>query len=238
LQHSTERLINAVTTANPRTIVILEGGSAIIMEKWRDNVPAIMMAWYPGMEGGTAIADVLFGSTSPSGRLPCVFPKTLDQLPIFKKWARKITYDYYHGYKLMDKKGDEPAFPFGFGLGYATFKHDNFVLGDEKISQDGIIHARVDVTNTGSVPGEETVQAYAGYVNSAVDRPVKELKGFSKVMLEPGEVKTVEIQIPASDLAYYDVTKRSSVVESIDYKVFTGSSSSEKDLLVANFTIE
>ncbi|HME52309.1 MAG TPA: glycoside hydrolase family 3 C-terminal domain-containing protein [Candidatus Lokiarchaeia archaeon] len=237
LSRATETLIESVAAANPRTIVVLEGGSAIITENWREHVPAILMAWYPGMEGGTAIAEVLFGNVNPSGRLPCVFPKTPDQLPFFDKHTRKITYDSYHGYRLMDKKGHEPAFSFGFGLGYTTFKFNNVVFGEELVHPGGIIDARVDVTNTGTITGEETVQTYVGCVNSAVDRPVKELKGFDKVVLEPAETRTVVIEVPASDLAYYDVVSRSWTVEPAKYQLFVGSSSSDKDLLATSFQV-
>jgi beta-glucosidase len=238
LPPATEALILAVAAANPRTIVVLEGGSAIITEAWREHVPAIVMAWYPGMEGGTAIADVLFGSINPSGRLPCVFPSSQSQLPFFDKHAKEITYDLYHGYRLMDKAGQEPAFPFGFGLGYTSFDHDLLALPDATFHDGETITTRIDVTNTGDVASEQTVQVYVGCMNSVVERPVKELKGFTKVKLEPGGTKTVNIEIPVSDLAYYDVALRSWVVEPTNYKIFIGSSSSEKDLLQSTFRIE
>lgn len=224
LSASQEELIEAVVQANQRCIVVLVGGSAIILERWKDKVPAILMAWYPGMEGGNALADIIFGDVNPSGKLPIVFPKSEDQLPFFDIKVKKIKYGYYHGYRLFDKKSLEPAFPFGFGLSYTTFKCGNLHLSAKQINKTGKIIANVDVKNTGGMAGDEIVQLYVGYKGSKVDRPVKDLKGFARVSLLPGESKTVTFEIKPEDLAYYDVVKKAWEVELIEYTVYIGPS--------------
>ncbi len=237
LREEDEKLILNVASANKKCIVILEGGSSIITENWKDEVPAILMAWYPGMEGGTAMGDVLFGDFNPCGKLPVVFPKSEDQLPFFDKNAESIEYGYYHGYRLMDKNGDEPAFQFGFGLSYTSYKYENLRLNKETITEDGELEIKMDITNTGDMAGEEIAQVYVNYKNSSVDRPIKDLKGFGKVSLEPGETKTMSIKLNAKDLAYYDVDSKRWIVESIEYVLHVGPSSREVDLLNTTFKI-
>ena len=237
LHETDEKLITNIASVNKRCIVILEGGSSIIMEAWKDKVSAILMAWYPGMEGGTAIGDILFGECNPCAKLPVVFPKSEEQLPFFDKHAESIDYGYYHGYKLMDKNGDEPAFPFGFGLSYTTFTYKNLRLDKNRITTNEKIKISIDITNKGNLEGEEIVQLYIGYKSPSVERPIKELKGFGKVALKPGESKTLTISLKAEDLAYYDINSKSWIIEKIDYIVYLGPSSKEEDLLKTNFKI-
>ena len=232
-----EALIQAVVGANPNTIVVMMSGSAVITESWRERVPAILMAWYPGMEGGHALADILFGKVNPSGKLPCVFPKSVDQLPFFDKDADSIEYGYFHGYRLLDRDGNEPAFPFGYGLSYTTFSYQNLRIEPGEITPAETLSVTVDVINTGSVAGEEVVQLYMGYEGSRVERPVKELKGFDRVELQPGETKQVIFDIPAHQLAYYDEVKTDWVVEQITYHIYVGASSAPVDLLHEQFWV-
>jgi beta-glucosidase len=232
-----EALIQAVAAAQPNTAVVMMGGSAIIMEAWRERVPAILMAWYPGMEGGHALADILLGKVNPSGKLPCVFPKSPSQLPYFDKNANAIEYGYYHGYRLMDKNGEEPAFSFGFGLSYTSFAYSDLKVSPEKTSADGSVRVSVDITNTGQLAGEEVAQLYVGYPASAVDRPRKELKGFARVAILPGETRQVAFELPAQRLAYYDEENERWAVEAGEYVVYAGPSSSERDLLSAKFRL-
>jgi beta-glucosidase len=232
-----EELILRVAAEIPRTIVVLICGSAIITEVWREKVPAILVAWYPGMEGGNALADVLLGKVCPCAKLPCVFPKSESQLPFFDKRARSIEYGYFHGYRLMDREGYEPAFPFGFGLSYTKYVYENIQLDQEEIGTDGTLSVRLQITNSGDVTGEEVAQLYIGYRDSQVERPLKELKGFSKVHLAPGETKRVEFALAARDLAYYDEQHSIWIVEPITYTVYLGPSSRNEDLLSAKFHI-
>ena len=137
----------------------------------------------------------------------------------------------------MDKENFEPAFPFGFGLSYTTFEYKNLRLDKDTINQDGEISVSIDVTNNGDVEGEEIVQMYAGYISSSVERHVKDLKGFSKVLLRPGEIKTLNLSLNAKDLAYYNIEEKKWIVEKISYKLFVGSSSRSEDLLETSFKI-
>jgi beta-glucosidase len=237
LPRADENIITAVAEANPRMIVVIEAGSAVIMESWKDRVPAILLAWYAGMEGGTAIANILAGDVNPSGKLPCTFPRSPDQLPFFDRNAKKIDYGYYHGYRLFDKNGLDPAFPFGFGLGYSPFTYSKASVDQDVMATDGSIVASVDVTNAGTRPGEEIVQFYIGYGTSTVDRPVKELKGFTRVSLAPGETRTASTTIQAADLAHYDVNLAIWTVEPADYSMLIGPSSDPRSLQSIAFSI-
>jgi beta-glucosidase len=232
-----ESLILQTVAANPNTVVVLMGGSAIITEAWREKVPALLMAWYPGIEGGNALADILLGKANPCGKLPCVFPRSDSQLPFFDKRAKSIEYGYFHGYRLIDKQGQMPAFPFGFGLSYTTFTYKNLQIDRDKISPDEVLKVTVDVANTGGVAGEEVVQLYIGYEGSRVERPVKELKGFSKIGLAPGQTKRVDFLLTAKQLAYYDEQQGKWIVEPLTYSVYTGPSSRIEDLLSVKFRI-
>ena len=232
-----EKLILVVASANNNSIVVLEGGSSIIVESWKNKVPAILMAWYPGMEVGTAIGEIIFGKFNPCGKLPIVFPKSEDQLPFFDKYAKSIEYGYYHGYKLMDKNGYKPAFPFGYGLSYTTYTYKNLRKNNEIISKNAEIEFNVDITNDGYMAEEEIAQLYISYNNSSVDRPIKELKGFGKVYLNPEETKTLTLNLKAEDLSYYDSNKKEWVVEPIEYIANVGPSSKEENFISTSFRI-
>lgn len=225
-----EALLLAVAAQNPRTIVVLEGGSAIVVRPWVDEVEGLVMAWYPGMEGGHAIADVLFGDASPSGRLPITFPRSVDDLPPFDNESEEVTYGFLHGYRHVDAEGTEPEFPFGFGLSYTTFAYSNLELGSATVPPDGMLSVHVDVTNTGQVAGDEVVQLYVAYQGSAVERAPKDLKAFQRVHLAPAETQNVTLELPARDLAYWDVATGGWVVEPIAYEVHVGPSSRDLPL--------
>lgn len=225
-----EELIRAVGDASKRSVVVLECGSAVTMESWKNDVDAILVAWYPGMEGGNAVARILFGDVNPSGKLPVTFPESEEQLPFFDNQADSIEYGYYHGYRLFDKKKLEPAFPFGFGLSCTTYSYENLRLDKNKAGPQDRVTAEFEVTNTGNKAGEEVAQLYIDYENSQVERPVKELKGFARVALEPGEKRTVSISVDAAGLAYYDVHSGTWLAEEIEYSVMVGSSSRNEDL--------
>ncbi len=223
-------LLNAVAQASRKCIVLLQGGSAITMEGWTHSADAILMAWYPGMEGGNAIAEIIFGDVNPSGKLPVSVPVKSDETVYFNKKAKTIDYRYYLGYRYYDIENLEPAFPFGFGLSYTEFQYSNLMLDKKEIGREEALNVRVDITNTGDFAGEEVVQLYIGYQGSAVKRPIKELKGFDRVALNPGETKTVGLKVKAPDLAYYDAGSKGWVIEDIEYIVYTASSSRKEDL--------
>ena len=221
------KLIEAAAKVNKKCVVVLIGGSAILMEKWKEKVPSILMAWYSGMEGGNALANILFGKINPSGKLPFTIPKDPAHLPYFGIDIDEIEYGYYHGYTLMEKENIEPTFPFGFGLSYTEFSYNNIRV---ESTEENII-VSVDTSNVGTVAGEEIVQLYVGFENSSVDRPIKLLRGFKRVAMEPSETKSVSIKVKKKDFAWFNPDKREWEVESIEYTIYIGSSSKNEDLL-------
>jgi beta-glucosidase len=237
LRPEDEELIRVVVSANPRTIVAVMSGSAVIMEAWREKVPGILVLWYPGMEGGHALADVILGRVNPSGRLPCIFPRSESDLPYFDKDADEIEYGLLHGYRLLEKKGAEAAFPFGFGLSYTSFTYGVLRLKAEEITEDDVIRVTVEVANTGIRSGKEVVQLYVSAIQTQVERPVKELKAFKRVGLQPGDVEHVSLEVPAQELAYYDEDASSWVVEPGAYEVIVARNSEDTKALRAGFWI-
>jgi beta-glucosidase len=231
-----EVLIQAVAAANPRTIVAVMAGSAVIIEAWRDQVPAILMLWYPGMEGGHALADVLIGRANPSGRLPCTFPAHPDDLPFFDRNATAIRYDLWHGYRKLERDGAVPAFPFGFGLSYTSYDYSNLRVERVELGASDTLEVSVDVTNSGAVAGEEVVQLYIAALASQVERAPKELKAFARVPLAAGETRTVRLKVPAADLAYYD-SAAGWVVEPIEYELVVGRHALDAGALRARFRV-
>jgi beta-glucosidase len=232
------KLIEELAPDNPRTVVVLAGGSAILMEEWKDKVNAILMAWYSGMEGGSALARILFGDVNPSGKLTVTFAKDASQLPpCDPPYTGTVDYGYYHGYTLADKKGYEPSFPFGYGLSYTSFKYSNLKLGAAEITPDGELPVSVDVENTGRRSGEEVVQLYVGFPNAKMDRPVKLLRGFAKIALSAGEKRTAMFTVRARDLSYFDPESSTWRIEPVVHQVLVGGSSRVADLLQASFRI-
>jgi beta-glucosidase len=231
-----EALIQAVVASNPRTVVAIMGGSAIITENWRGQVPAILMLWYPGMEGGHAFADILMGKVNPSGKLPCVFAARAEDLPEYDIDAKAITYDLWHGYRKLERDGAVPAFPFGFGLSYTTFEFTNLRLSEASLSAGDTLTVTLDVTNCGPVDGDTVVQLYVAVPASRVERATKELKAFQRVGLKAGETKTVQVDIPVKDLAYYD-EQAGWTVESTRYTLIVGQHSLDDQALRAEFTV-
>ncbi|HXX13855.1 MAG TPA: glycoside hydrolase family 3 C-terminal domain-containing protein [Candidatus Eremiobacteraceae bacterium] len=227
------RLIEEVGSINANTVVCLVCGSMILIEDWAKKVPAILYSWYAGMEGGNAAGRVLFGDVNPSGRLPFTIPTSPDQLPYFSSTDREITYDLYHGYTLLDKKGIKPAYPFGFGLSYTSYVYSN--LHVEKKGRG--IEVKVRVSNTGSRDGEEVVQVYVGIKTSAVEHPRKLLKGFKKVAVAAYSTEDVNIFIPLNDLRYYNEQGRTWLWEPGIYEIGAGPSSDDAVLLRATISL-
>jgi beta-glucosidase len=218
-------LIRDAAAANDRTVVVLEGGGAITMGDWLPDVEALLMVWYPGQMGGHAIADLLFGSANPSGKLPITFPTGLDQLPPFDNVSLEVTYDYFHGYRYVDRNDATPEFPFGFGLSYTTFAIGGLTASQAQAVAGDVVTFSIDVTNSGTDAGAEVIQLYVTYPGSAVERSDRDLKGFAKVALEPGETQTVEISVPVNSLAYYDVAASAWTLEGLEHEVHVGTSS-------------
>ena len=231
-----EQLIQAVAAAQPRTIVVLMVGSAVITEAWRDKVKGILVLWYPGMEGGHALADVLLGQVNPGGRLPCTFPRRAEDLPFFDRNATQITYDLWHGYRKLARDGAAAAFPFGFGLSYTTWKHAGLQLAKQQLAPADTLQATVAVTNTGPVAGDEVVQLYVSALGSRVARAARELKAFVRVALAPGETRNVTLSVPVADLAYYD-ENRGWVVEPIEYAAVIARHALDDSGLMAHFKV-
>ena len=231
-----EHLIQAVAAENPRTIVVLMIGSAVITEVWRDRVKGIVVLWYPGMEGGHALADVLLGRVNQGGRLPCTFPKRAEDLPFFDRNATRITYDLWHGYRKLARDRVTAAFPFGFGLSYTTWKHDNLRLAKDRLTTADTLRLSVDVTNTGTVAGDDVVQLYLSARGSHVERAPRELKAFARVSLAPGETREVSLAVPLADLAYFDPSC-GWLVEPIEYEVVVARHAEDETALTAHFRV-
>jgi beta-glucosidase len=239
LKSADRALVEAVSAENPRTVVVLIGGAAIAVDPWRERVGALLMAFYPGEQGGAALARVLFGDVNPSGKLPFTVPKDMSQLPPWDNRSDSVEYGPYHGYTLLDRRGERPTYPFGFGRSFTTYQYRSLALESTSVrANGGIVRASVDVTNTGQRAGEEVVQLYVGFPSpSAVERPVKLLRAFEKVSLAAGETKTVSLAVPVASLAYYDVAGRRWVVERAPHTILVGPSSSAEDLLTATVMV-
>ncbi len=224
------KLILDAAAANDRAVVVLEGGGAITMGDWLPEVDALLMVWYPGQMGGDAIADLLFGVASPSAKLPITFPTGLDQLPPFDNTSLEVTYDYFHGYRYLDRNDSTPEFPFGFGLSYTTFEVSNLRTSASDAIAGDVVTFTVDVTNTGESKGAEVVQLYVTYPGSSIMRAERDLKGFSKVELDPGETRSVDMSVPVNSLAYYDVEAAAWALEGLEHEVHVGTSSRDLPL--------
>lgn len=237
LRSQDEELIHAIAATNPRTVVAVMGGSAVIMETWRAQVSAILMLWYPGMEGGHALANILLGQINPSGKLPLVIPKRAEDLPFFDKNATQVEYDLWHGYRKLEREGNTATFPFGFGLSYTSYRYANLELVHYELGPSGTLEVSLEVSNTGALAGEEVVQLYISPIASAVERASKELKAFTRIALQPGETKTIQLSVTIAQLAYYDETQANFVVEPLEYELFVGAHSSDPCALKERFTV-
>ncbi len=220
-------LLQTAGPANKNSAVVLIGGNMIMMTDWIDSVGSVLMAYYPGMEGGTALGEILFGDVNPSGKLPFVLPYAETDLPWVDWEAYDQYYEYYHGYTRLEKNGVQPLRPYGFGMSYTSFAYSDV----SAVADGDALTGTVTVANTGSRAGDEVVQLYVGFENSAVDRPVKQLRGFQRVHLEPGESKTVSISVPMEKLKWYDPVHRSWQLEHVAHSVYMGCSADNKDLL-------
>lgn len=225
-------LINAVADANPNTIVVLTSGNPLAMGEWIGKVKAVVQAWYPGQAGGLALADVILGRVNPSAKLPVSFIKDWKDSPAYGNYPGQdgqVHYreDVFVGYRHYDIRQVAPEFPFGHGLSYTTFEFANLSL--EPLSDDSTspqVRASFDVKNTGSRAGAEVAQVYVSESKPEVERPLRELKGFKKIHLKPGETKRVSIDLDHSSFAYYNIaTRKWKVTPNGKYTIYAGSSS-------------
>jgi len=215
-----EELVEAALAANPRTIVVEMSAGPLTVPWIKEHVPAVLQAWWPGEEGGHAIADVLFGDINPAGRLPHTVYASEAQVPPLDE------YDVTKGFTYMYLKG-APLYAFGHGLSYTTFAYDNLRLSAKQIATNGTVTIQVDVKNIGGRAGDEVVQLYVHEVKPLVKRPSKELRGFQRVGLAPGEKRTVTFTLPADKLAFWDETTHAFVVNPGAFDVLVGSSSED-----------
>ncbi len=249
-----DELIQNASKINPKTIVVLHGGGGFNVQAWIDQVPALLHAWFPGQYGGQALGEILFGTVNPSGKLPITMEKQVQDNPAYAGFptnpnATTITYSegLFVGYRGYEKDQIQPQFPFGFGLSYAKFQYSGLDISPSTLKQhgrgdgesgqdfhvwngnekDGIVRVSFRVTNTGKCAGAEVAELYVAPVNPPVVRPIKELKGFKKVYLQPGESKTVSINLDRRSLAYYDVSAHAWDVAPGVYNILVGSSSQD-----------
>ncbi len=232
-----DELINEIVALNKNTTLVMTSGGAVDMTSWIDHVPALLQAWFPGEEGGTAAAQILFGEFSPSGRLPISMERRWEDNAVHdtyypKNGEKKVTYSegVFVGYRHFDKAGIKPLFPFGYGLSYTTFAYKNLTVSPAAGSDGQPVTVAFDLTNTGGRAGAEVAQVYVGDQHAPVPRPLKELKGFEKVNLKPGETKHVQVTLDRRAFSYYDVKNKKWTVAPGDFDVYVARSAAQIEL--------
>jgi len=235
LSNEQDLLVQTVVTANPRTIVVLATGGPVLLP-WLDRVPAVLESWYGGQEQGNALADVLFGDVTPSGKLPVTFPRSDQGTPVSEpsQYARRDDFIAHYseglavGYRGYDQFGIEPLFPFGHGLSYTSFAYDQLHVEPETTKDTRPIRVSFEVTNTGARVGAEVAQIYLGLPTSTGEPP-RRLVGWAKVELEPGETREVTVTLDpkatSHPLSYWNVKRNGWEIASGDYQVYVGASS-------------
>ena len=238
LPYFQDELISAVNKVNKNTVVVLISGSPVEMP-WVKEVPAIAQGWLNGLEAGNAIVDVLFGDENPSGKLPFTFPKKLSDSPAhangnYPGEHHRVNYkeSLFVGYRYFDTKNIEPLFCFGHGLSYTSFRYSDLKVDDAQIGLNDSLRIKLTVRNTGTKSGAEVVQCYIHDVQSSLSRPFKELKGFAKVHLNPGEEKDVSFAFGGRDFSFYDDARKKWRREPGEFELLVGSSS--RDIRLRN----
>jgi beta-glucosidase len=236
LPYGQDELIQAIEAVNKNTVVVVTSGGAVEMTKWVEKTPATLEAWYPGQEGGTALAEILFGKVNPSGKLPASF----DRL-----WEDNAAHDSYYpdaqnhirysegvfaGYRHYDQSKVKPLFPFGYGLSYTSFKYGGLAVTPDSLEGEGPVTVSFNLTNSGDREGAETAEVYVGETGASLPRPVKELKGFAKVDLKPGETKRVEIPLNRQAFSYFDEKSKQWKTDSREFDILVGHSSAGIEL--------
>jgi len=229
LPPSHNRLIEAIAETQPNTVVVLTNGSAVAMP-WVDGVPAIVEAWLGGQAGAGAVADVVFGKVNPSGKLAETFPVRLEDTPAFLNFPAEdgeVLYGerVFVGYRYFDKRKVAPLFPFGHGLSYTDFSYSDLKVSSERLSDKDSLTVAVTVTNSGDIAGKEVVQLYVKDEEASVQRPEKELRGFHKLELAPGESREIRFVLSDRDFSFYSTRHGRWIAESGDYELLVGASS-------------
>ena len=220
-------LINMLATANPNLVVAIFSGGVCNLNRCIDTIKGLVYAFYPGQEGGNALADVLFGDYNPGGKMPVTLPKNDNQLPA---WNDNLDDDYGCGYRWYDKMGYVPQFAFGFGLSYSTFSYGNLTISPMSLAPGELVKVHVDVTNTGTRTGDEVTQLYVSHPVSTIPMSVKELKAFKRVTLDPNQTMTVEFTLTADELYYYSETSNTYEIEAGKFTIRVGGSSNNLPL--------
>lgn len=238
-----DELIRQISAVNKNTIVVITAGGNVDMTQWIDKVPAVLDAWYPGQEGGTALAQILFGDYSPSGKLPASFERRWEDNPVFHsyypaKGESRVQYSegVFVGYRHYDRSETKPLFPFGFGLSYTSFAYSGLSVTPASGNLDQTVTVSFEVKNTGGRNGAEVAELYIGDPHATVPRPVKELKGFAKLSLKPGESKRVSVTLDRRAFSFYDVGKKDWNAEPGLFNILIGGSS-DKIQLRGTFTL-
>src|SRR4030095_4103628 len=234
-----DELIKEMAAANKNTIVVMTSGGSVDMNAWLNRVPALVQAWYPGQEGGTALAEILFGDVNPSGRLPVTFERRWEDNPVHDSYypeagTKRVVYKEggVVGYRGYEHNNTRPLFTFGFGLSYTTFSYGNLAIKQLPNDKPSALRYEVsfDVKNTGTRAGADVAQVYVGDTHAKIPRPAKELKGFVKVQLQPGESKRVSVVLDIRSLSYYDVGARQWRADAGEFAVLVGRSSEQIEL--------
>jgi len=221
-----QELLQAVTALGKKVVLVLIGGRPLGVTWANENVPAILEAWQPGTEGGHAVADVLFGDVNPGGKLPVTFPKKAGHAPLY--YARTLTHQPEGSQRYSPRYWDgaeSPLYPFGYGLSYTTFAYSNLKVAAPKVALGQTATVTVDVKNTGAVAGDEVVQLYVHQRTGSDSRPRRELKGFERVTLAPGETKAVSFRVGAAELSYWSTSQKRSLQDSAAFDVWVGGDS-------------
>jgi len=238
-----DELIQEMTAANKNTIVVLTSGGGVDTNPWLDRVPALLEAWYPGQEGGKAAAEILFGDVNPSGRLPATFERRWEDNPVRDSYypapgTNRVVYKegVFVGYRGYEHEGTKPLFPFGYGLSYTSFQYGNLLIKPADANAKGsgfsapLYQASFDVTNTGTRAGADVAQVYVSEPHAKVPRPAKELKGFARINLKPGETKTTTVTLDGRAFSYYDVGAKSWRADPGEFQILVGRSSQDIQL--------
>ncbi len=219
-------VLTEALSLNDNVVVVLEGGSVLDVAPFVEEAEAVVMAWYPGAQGGHAIARVLFGDVNPSGRLPMAWPMQVADLPPFDSVSEQVTQGLFHGQRHLDREALSARYPLGFGLSYTSFVYESLRLESASLSDSGTLRATVRVRNSGDVDGDEVVQLYVSPPGVVVERAPHELRGFERVSLAAGQSADVVIEVPVADLAYYDTDANAWAVEPGEYQVHVGPNAS------------